>query len=319
MNVLSVALAAAISIAALQPTPVDKSNIVPLFQRFGYGGDYSYEARRDSRGSRLYLYQWWGASLPNGGQLRGSGNGVLVIGGGRVIRRLERPARLAYLNDQEQFVAWTDDLKKGVTLRNGTHIDVAPLEGRFGVDWSGQYFFNANVRTHVTQIASIAEPRKILATSDLHPYAIFAGENRIYLCGWNGSSSVSICEIYALGPQGASLILRKSLQNAHEIRDIDVGSGRMLVVSASDILPVLRIVSLQGGQDMRVGVERAPFLFLEPGVLPLQLGTEALRSAEGAAGKPPDATAHALWSFPASRRAPHNLGGGRRYPPDELN
>jgi len=271
MHSLFSLLAVVAGIATLQPTAIDANALTGRVNALGYQGDYSSEVRRNSAGSRLYLYQWWDLDMPNGRRLPGRGNGVLVLEAGHVVQRLERPASIAYLNDDGQFVAWTDDLKEGITLKNGGHIYVSPYAGRFGVDWSGRYYFNANFFLDSTEIAAIAEQNKILAKSSLHPYAIFSAQDKIYLCGWKGPVSVSICEVCAVSAKGASLVDRRTIENAHEVYDIDPVTGRVLVSSASDYFPVDRIVSLAGGKDIRIGLEhRSPLLFLQPSVLPEQ-------------------------------------------------
>jgi hypothetical protein len=76
--------------------------------------------------------------------LKDNGLGVLVWEISPVVERLVRPAEFAYLNDDGQFVARTDDLKQGVHLKDRVHINVAPVFGTFGVDWGGKYYVFAD-------------------------------------------------------------------------------------------------------------------------------------------------------------------------------
>ena len=150
--------------ASLQPVSVD---LYAQLYNSGYSTEYTWMVRRNSSGSRVYLYEWPKA------------DGILVVERGQVVKRIGRPAQVAYLNDQEQFVAWTDDLKRGISFNNGSHRDVASM-GSFDVDPGGRYFVICTPETNevadpkgnyvkivggASEIAAISQPLHILARS----------------------------------------------------------------------------------------------------------------------------------------------------------
>jgi hypothetical protein len=253
-----------------QPTWINENKVGEQVEKEGYQGDYSYQVRRNSTGSVAYVYQWWSRS-PGGGPSSGWGPGILIVQAGRVARRIERPADVAYLNDEGEFVAWTDDLKAGVSIKGGTHVNVIPFYGRFSVDWAGRYFYNDSMLSGRTLIASIAQPTKILAVSNVFPYAIFSGANKIYLCGWEApdKAGVSVCDVYNVSAQGAALAERRTIKNARVVYDLDPSTGRKLVMNDSEFFPGGRIVNLNGGSDESIGfAHHTSLMFLQPGVLP---------------------------------------------------
>src|SRR5579864_1993719 len=90
-------LTISLAVASLQPIALD---LQTQLYNSGYSTDYTWMVRRNSSGSRLYLYEW------------PKGNGILIVEKGQVVKQIQRPAQVAYLNDEEQFVAWTDDFKQ---------------------------------------------------------------------------------------------------------------------------------------------------------------------------------------------------------------
>ena len=240
----------------LEPVVIDTSVLSSFLGHLGYR-DYPSNVRRNSSGARLYIYQW-----------RQGGPGVLVIEHGMVVQILTRPAETAYLNDEGQFVAWFNDLKIGVSFRDGAQSALSRLRG-FGVDPGGRYFF-ASPAIRPVEIGSIANPEKILAYSKLSfPQAIFANDKKIFLVGHasEGRSAI-ICETYELKSGSASLVDTRTIQDASVVLDLDVTEERLIVQGSRDFLPSVRVVQLHGSADTRLGVAKNFALFLQPGVLP---------------------------------------------------
>jgi hypothetical protein len=243
---------------AAEPVRIPRQSLSAILQAFGYRGDY-HEVRRNSSGARLYIYESESAGL-----------GIFIIEGGRVIRKIERPGLVAYLDDNERFVAWTNDLKRGVDLAGGKHLDVVPITGAFGVDWSGKFFFNADSPKSITTVGTIANPTQILVTSRMRvPYHIFAGDDALYLCGPAGSEPMSVCEVYHVSSSKATLVQTREIPDSRDVLDVDPKTGRMLVLEASDFFPKVRIVHADGSKDIPFGIDTTVDLFLQTGVMNL--------------------------------------------------
>lgn len=251
---VSVLLAAALPL--LQPAAIDSRALSSFLERLGYR-DYTENVRRNSAGSRLYAYQW-----------SKDGLGVLVIEHGRVVQRLTRPAETAYLNDEGQFVAWSDDFKIGVSFRGAAQSILARLTS-FGVDPGGRYFFASPAEGPV-EIGRVSNPGQILATSELAiPQAIFAGDKKLYLVGHRSKERSAItCETYEVGSDKASFRDARTIQDASVVLDMDTMDERLIVQGSRDFLPRIRIIQLHGSADTRLGLAKNFALFLQPGVLP---------------------------------------------------
>lgn len=235
-----------------QPVLIDSRVLSSFLTQLGYR-DYTMDVRRNSSGSRLYAYQW--------------GPEVVVIERGKVVQRLIRPGDTAYLNDQGQFVAWTDDFKSGVSFR-GAKSSLPPVSS-FGVDPSGRYFF-ASTAAATAEIGSVAKPEKILAFSKLQfPRGIFASDSKLYLVG-HGSEGrrTTICETYELRSDGAYLANTQTIRDASVVLDMDVMDERLIVQGSRDFLPSVRVVQLNGSAHTGLGFATNFALFLQPGVLP---------------------------------------------------
>jgi len=239
----------------LEPVFIDTSVLSSFLEHLG-NRYYASNVRRNSSGSRLYVYQW-----------RQGGLGVLVIEHGMVVRTLTRPAETAYLNDEGQFVAWFNDLKIGVSFREGAQPGLSRLRG-FGVDPGGRYFF-ASPAVGPVDIGSIAKPEQILAYSKLpFPQAIFASDKKIFLVGHGSEGrSALVCETYELRSGSASLVDTRTIQDASVVLDLDATDERLIVQGNRDFLPSVRVVQLHGSADTRLGLAKNFALFLQPEVL----------------------------------------------------
>jgi hypothetical protein len=264
------AVASAAIVAQLQPALTNDKALSAALHSLGYPSDYISLVRRNSTGSELYMYQ-----------SSRDGRGILVVAGDRVIRRLERPADVAYVNDEGQFVAWTDSLTQGVTFRNGVHraigvvriVQGLPVYGNFDVDPGGQYFFIGTTHNgKESEIAAVAQPTKALAISRVFALQkIFATKEEIYLVGSTDSNGDSlVCETYKLEDDRALLIDSRTIADASTVRDMDPSTGRLLVLEARDFFPALKLVELASGQQKILSRLTTLGLFLQPGVM---LGT----------------------------------------------
>ena len=232
-----------------QPVSFD---IYDQLRSHGYSTNFTWEVRRNSAGSRVYLYEW------------PEGHGVMIVEGGRVVRQIQRPAQLAFLNDDEQFVAWTDDLKKGVTLIDGSHRDLR--SGQFDVDPGGNYFVVGGGYGETSEIATIAHPMRTLALAKVGAQRIFANDNKLYVLGFAQDGAL-VCQTYGVTAESAVLIDEQTIAGpVHEVLDMDPTTERV-VVEGEGGFSIRRIVQLHTGGQNWLGLGYRPTLFLQPGVM----------------------------------------------------
>jgi hypothetical protein len=252
-------LTISLAVASLQPIALD---LQTQLYNSGYSTDYTWMVRRNSSGSRLYLYEW------------PKGNGILIVEKGQVVKQIQRPAQVAYLNDEEQFVAWTDDFKQGVTFLGGCRRDV-PLFGSFVVDPAGRYFAvgipktkdignGVEVEGGTSEIVALAQPRHILAVSRIYAQSIFANETKLYLIGWSPDGSL-VCQSYQLAGEHLALVDEETIGASGAVMDMDPATERLLVQGEGYFFPVRRMVELHTDRQTRIG--SATTLFLQPGVM----------------------------------------------------
>jgi hypothetical protein len=245
-------LAFASTAAPLQPVSLDIENQV---YKLGYSKDYDYQVRRNSTGSRVYIYQ------------RGPGRGLIVVEGGRVVRQMQRPGDLAFLNDDEQFVAWTDDLKAGVSFLNGIHLN--SHGGLFDVDYGGHYFVIGSGNGETSEIGKVEDPTHPLAVARIEPLRIFAGYEYVYLVGWARDRSL-ICQTYAVRDGRLAFVNERTVAKPFsDLLDMDPATERIIVTETvvAYAVSVSYVVQLNTGQREFLGLGYRPTLLLQPGVM----------------------------------------------------
>lgn len=134
--------------------------------------EYIWKVQRNSSGTSLYLQENFGRKM-------------ITISIGGDVRVLTRPAEVAALNDNGEFVIWTDNLLKEIHFTKDS-IPGYPLKGNFAIDPSGKYFFIHNLKC--TEIRDVNEPDRQLARSNLAGTCIFFIDNKVYLFGQDKSS-----------------------------------------------------------------------------------------------------------------------------------
>ena len=152
-------------------------------------------------------------------------------------RALTKPAAVAYLNDEEKWVAWFDKLSNGVEFAGGKR-----RQGQeFGVDRGGRYFFAVQGSTK-TEIGETKEPTQTQATADLRGRWIFASEERVYLFGRLDETSQAeiICDVFARpGPalsfeKRVRLARPESRPSPFSVEDMDVTTERVILADGRD-------------------------------------------------------------------------------------
>lgn len=112
---------------------------------------------------------------------------VYVIEGDKLPRKLVPPGDIAYINDREQFVAWTDNLSEEINFINGSHLTLCKY-CVFGVAQGGEYYFSESVPGTI-DIYTIDYPiNKHIFSTKFRVSKIFATTEKMYLFGYDSPS-----------------------------------------------------------------------------------------------------------------------------------
>jgi hypothetical protein len=125
-----------------------------------------YHVSRNSRGTALRFYCMLERK-------------VVVIGCDATIDEIELPGRAAWLNDENEIIAWYDLGK--VHYNNGL-IEEGVFISHGGADPSGKYFVK-KVRSKLLEVYSINNPNKSLASAEITSPEIYVHENQIFIFG----------------------------------------------------------------------------------------------------------------------------------------
>jgi len=233
----------------------ERDDLLTYIRKAGYPDFRIDEITRNSSGTVLYLHNYYRAD---------NNSVILSVSVSGEIKKLLPPSRRAYLNDQEQFVVWVDDVKKGLRFESGYFRDVFPT-GYFGVDPSGTFYFigytsgveivdNVTVQRgpikYLTEISSTDEPAKVLYSTNIKVDNLFIKDNKIYIFARNvrhfkGLGDYEeyeiICRILKKGDSVFELeeeihIPRsKPSPSPFAVVDLDPWSGNVLIVDVKDM------------------------------------------------------------------------------------
>ncbi len=255
----------------------DEESVVTFLQKVGKDSSSLYELRRNSYGSHLYVYVRDEKKTE-----------VLIVSSDGILKSLTAPASFAYLNDQEEFTVWFDEINEGLHFRDGSVRNV-PSFGTFGVDISGNYFF-IEVEQGLTEVYKTDEPERSLFLAKLTAREIFTSDKRIYLFDYDSVNYAThslhdkiICQVFEKGD--AQYELKEEVQiprsspgsSPFAVLDMDTRTGQVLVLDVRDppfsFLTALYIFDLNTQIMTKVGnCDGAP-LFLRSDII-----AEACRS-----------------------------------------
>ncbi len=149
----------------------------------------SFTVRRNTAGDKLIFF-----SSSNDGNKK-----VVILSVKNGVKVLIPPARVSYLGEDEKFIAWTNDLEKGVHFTDGSHLELSRF-APFQMDSSGAFFFKTT--PNGTEVRSTNAPSKMLLNSQYFADNIFYKGDQIYLMSSNiikKSFSIQfeiVCQIY---------------------------------------------------------------------------------------------------------------------------
>lgn len=227
-----------------------------LFNLISQGNKFYYNAKRDSKGEKLYIYKQ---------------NVIHVIDKEKLVT-IESPAKVVYLKDNLLFSAISNDLSKGIII-DGTEFK---KKGRFGIDPGGNYFFFADASG--TVIYKVTNTKKPLCKSEYYPDDIFVKDGKILLfsrikyktkqCGYEQIGI--LCQEYEESIE--QCILRREFKIARPkpspspfaIEDLDPWSDQVLIRDVHDHNPdVWYIYDLKIGELKILGTPKGIGLFLK--------------------------------------------------------
>lgn len=155
------------------------------------------------------------------------------------------PARFWHMNDAGAFVAWFDDIKNGVTLRDG-RVVTPRLHGRFGVDPSGVAYF-VERQPAVTAVGLVDGGAKEVEIAGFVGFGLFSDSERLFVFGltedvFRADNKDSI-QGYAIRVGDPLLVERKFRivrpkpgPSPFQVVDMDPSSGEVLIVDIGDLL-----------------------------------------------------------------------------------
>jgi hypothetical protein len=198
---------------------------------------------RNSSGTSLYIHQYATNNIvPK----------ILIIPANGQIKEIDVPAKVAYLNDDGDVVAWSNNLSENIYFRNGKFRDLNIMKGekygsgKFCVDLSGRYFA-IEVQLGVTEIASIENPNQAIFQTKLKIDKIFFTKDKFYLFNYDSENYMKkyrhekiICQIFMKNASSYKLedefnILRPTARpSPFFVVDMDLESEKVLVEDVRD-------------------------------------------------------------------------------------
>lgn len=133
---------------------------------------YIFKVKRNSKGTKLLV------------DMNGVVNNsfwVMDFSNGIETRRLEKPASIAYVDNECNFVAWSDSLSQRIHFACGVTLPLS-ISSRIGFDPSSSYFFITE--SGITKIAYVNDPSYTLLKTKIHATHIFLHNNRLYILGY---------------------------------------------------------------------------------------------------------------------------------------
>jgi hypothetical protein len=238
--------------------------MIEAVRKHGHHIGRYFVVRRNQAGDALFV-----CPLSN---IPPNSNAVIVLSGASY-KLLHSPGRIAYLDDQHQFVAWSDDLEQnGVTFKNGYHFKLPPF-ALFNVDPSGNYFV-VGEKPASTWVGSVAAPQaRICISTNVLATRVFARDQRILVCGYvfrnekSGTAQIPVCLI--LRQNGTGLIKEKELffRWASGILDADLESEQLLLQNRSEFFPRCYLYDLKTQTRKNIGRHTGWCFFLKGDLL----------------------------------------------------
>jgi hypothetical protein len=251
-----------------------KTDIVEILNKWCQIDDkFRFEIRRSSDRRKLFVF----------GEFNDSKT-VFVIEKDRSPRKLVSPGDISFVNDNEQFVAWTNNyLTEGVNFINGDHLHLAKY-GVFGVAPDGKYFFSETT-PGIIDISMISFPHNLLLFSvDFRINNIYHKEGKIYLFDYDqnsykklGYQNKIICKIYKqvegnfIELETIDILRPGKRSSPFFVVDFNIDSEQVIVEDTHDMpfsyLNSWYIFDFQTRKMLKIGKAEGNIMFLENNLL----------------------------------------------------
>lgn len=182
----------------------DKGEILNYLKKHGYSGFRPNEIKRDSMGTTLFIY----------GYSDDKSDKIFSVSKAGKIKMLVPPAINTFMDDNGEFIAWSQNIGEGINFKNGKFRSLSFFDN-FHIALGGQFFsisrtFGIEIINHqtvqvepikhFTKIASTEDPDKVLYSTTLGVDDIFFKDNKIYLftrphCNFKYPGNYEECEI----------------------------------------------------------------------------------------------------------------------------
>ncbi len=103
----------------------------------------------------------------------------IIVASSNTIKILKQPAEVSFLNDSDEFIAWSDNLAEGITFRDQGKLIVKRFD-RFGFDPSRTYFY---LGAEIRKTNCIEKP---IIKLECSPDTIFSKDCRIFVFSAEG-------------------------------------------------------------------------------------------------------------------------------------
>lgn len=232
-----------------------------LVSNFAFSGDLQ-SVRRNSLGTGL---RFLGVIKPSGE--------VFVMTLSSLGRRMTKaPGRIAYLNDQDDVVAWTDDVKQGINFASGYLLRL-PKYGLFDVDPSGKHFVIGE-KPSSTWIGEVDRPGdRVCLSTNLLATRVFeqAGQllvfGAIYEIRRGKTNRLTACLIIEKDKGGYRVQKQLSFPWSGGVIDIDPHTGRFLLENDSDMFPRWFVFDAKSGKKSKSEIATEAGFFLTEDIL----------------------------------------------------
>ena len=226
-------------------------------------GQIDWPVKRDSLGTMIYV-----------AVTEGRNHSVFVVGQMASIKRLVSPGLVWVLNDQLQFVAWSNNVSQYFTFRNGFNQGLSIYDALV-FDPGGSVY--AHVSRSGSVVCSVARPGEALASIRFQAERLYLNKGKLYVFGGDGEEyrrtqiqAAILCDVFQVSDKACDI--QHSFEIARPIKaaspfkvvDFDFLSENVLCVDVRDEFGAPWFVyNIKSGTLMNIGPSEGVGLFLQ--------------------------------------------------------
>jgi hypothetical protein len=228
--------------------------------------------RRNSSGTKLYIHCSSG---------KNKNNIIIVVPLVGKNKEIISPAKVAYINDNEDIVVWSDNLSQIIHFKKNISKKMMKVgeygSGSFCIDLSGKYFA-IETQPGITEVFDIENPNQSIFQTEQRINRIFLKQDKIYLFDYDNQyyekkrqHEKIICQIYGKNDSSYKLedkfhIQRPSTRpSPFVIVDMDTESENVIVEDVRDnplsFLTSLYLFDLKIKKISKIGRAKGNYIF----------------------------------------------------------